>query len=56
MHGRPDYQYDFTEADLRQLKALVEDIGQAYCLFNNVNMWEDAREFQSLLSYEFHPR
>jgi len=54
MHGRPDYQYDFTEADLQQLKALVEEVGQAYCLFNNVNMWDDAKEFQSLLSYELH--
>jgi uncharacterized protein YecE (DUF72 family) len=56
MHGRPDYQYDFTEADLRQLKALVDEVGDAYCLFNNVNMWDDAIDFQSLFSYEVHPQ
>lgn len=49
MHGGVDYSYKFKDADLAQLRALCEDLPEAYCLFNNVEMWDDALRFRKLV-------
>jgi uncharacterized protein YecE (DUF72 family) len=48
LHGITGYKYRFTENDLEDLKGKCSE--DAYCLFNNVNMWTDALTFQKLLS------
>ncbi len=54
LHGSPPgermYRYKYTESDFQFLKRkLQEDLLQPmdaiYLMFNNLNMWEDAREF-----------
>jgi uncharacterized protein YecE (DUF72 family) len=49
MHGRPDYNYKFTDGDLLQLLALCKQYPEVYCLFNNVEMWDDASRFLKIL-------
>lgn len=49
MHGGADYSYRFTEADFAQLQYVCEEHQDAYCLFNNVEMWKDAHRFRDFL-------
>lgn len=49
LHGRGGYRYAYTDADLRELRAIVGDLGEAYVLFNNLSMFDDARRFRRLL-------
>ncbi len=42
LHGRTGYRYRYTEEDLTQLLDWCRTFEEAYCLFNNVSMWEDA--------------
>lgn len=48
LHGSADYTYKFTDGDLEILKTWI---GQAetFCLFNNVDMWDDASRFKRLV-------
>lgn len=53
LHGRTGFRYRHTDADLEELRALLER-GTApetvYCFFNNRWMWEDALRFARLLA------
>ncbi len=49
LHGRTGYPYRYSDDDLRQLAAWCQSYADAYCMFNNMSMWEDALRFQSLL-------
>ncbi len=42
LHGRTGYRYQYTDDDLHQLLAWCQGFEEVYCLFNNVNMWDDA--------------
>ncbi len=48
LHGRTGYRYQYTDDDLSQLLAWCQAFEEAYCLFNNVTMWDDAIRFQEL--------
>ena len=48
LHGKSGYKYRYTEEDLKWLSTLVGK-ETAYFMFNNVNMFEDARRFKGLL-------
>jgi len=50
LHGRGGYRYRYTDDDLAQLKAWCEALPGAYCLFNNVYMWESAQRYRQLLA------
>lgn len=52
LHGRGGYNYQYTEAELRELKtkALAGGAFETYVLFNNVPMRQDAARFLSLLN------
>jgi uncharacterized protein YecE (DUF72 family) len=54
-----NYAYRYTDDDLQQLArklSALEKIGceEAYILFNNVNMFEDAKRFSKQISGDFH--
>jgi len=50
LHGRTGYGYRYSDDDLQQLAAWCHLYADAYCMFNNASMWEDALRFRSLLS------
>lgn len=50
IHGITGYRYRFNENDLETLRGKCQGI--SYCLFNNVSMWTDAREFQKMINKE----
>lgn len=49
--GEVNYTYTYTPEDLNRLKRLLEDFSfqEAYIMFNNVKMWQNAQEFKALL-------
>jgi uncharacterized protein YecE (DUF72 family) len=54
-----NYAYRYTDDDLQQLArklSALEKIGceEAYILFNNVSMFEDAKRFSKQISGDFH--
>lgn len=49
LHGRGGYRYRYTDPDLAELAKRVQDREEAYVLFNNLSMWEDARRFARLV-------
>jgi uncharacterized protein YecE (DUF72 family) len=52
LHGKGSYSYRYTDKDLVELKKLLllaPTAPQAYILFNNVTMKEDANRFRLLL-------
>ncbi|MEM4114361.1 MAG: DUF72 domain-containing protein [Candidatus Micrarchaeaceae archaeon] len=52
LHGfgkRMMYSYKFTDADLRRLKNEIKGIGNAYIMFNNTYMYEDAMRFKKMV-------
>lgn len=55
MHGGADYSYKFQDGDLVQLQKLCEGKAEAFCLFNNVHMWDDAQRFKLLLAQQGSP-
>jgi len=48
LHGKGGYRYKYSDEELRSLLSIVKD--GDYVMFNNTNMWEDARRFKLLLS------
>lgn len=48
LHGRTGYRYHYTDEDLKQLRSWCQTFAVAYCMFNNVSMWDDALRFRSL--------
>lgn len=51
LHGRPGYnlRYRYSEEDLQELLGMI-DRKTVYVLFNNLNMLNDARQFQRLIA------
>jgi len=49
LHGRGGYRYKYSEAELRRLRLLVDPHEESYVLFNNTEMFEDARRFLVML-------
>jgi uncharacterized protein YecE (DUF72 family) len=47
LHGIGGYRYLYTSEDLARLVGICRDQPELYCLFNNVQMWQSAQEFQS---------
>jgi uncharacterized protein YecE (DUF72 family) len=45
LHGGPDYSHTYSDAELRQLS----DMGEAYFLFNNISMYNDALRLRRLV-------
>lgn len=59
LHGKGSYSYRYTDEDLLELKKLLlltPTESQAYILFNNVSMKEDANRFRLLLDKTQSPR
>jgi uncharacterized protein YecE (DUF72 family) len=50
LHGRGGYRYVYADADLEALADLVAVHPEAYVLFNNMSMWQDAGRFLELLA------
>lgn len=48
LHGITGYRYRHSEDDFRRLLARCGAFDEAYCLFNNVSMFEDAARFKAL--------
>lgn len=48
LHGIGGYRYRHDDGDLKRLLTLCEGFDEAYCLFNNMSMAEDAARFQAL--------
>jgi uncharacterized protein YecE (DUF72 family) len=47
LHGITGYRYRHSEDDLRRLLDLGAGFDEAYCLFNNLTMFEDAARFKA---------
>jgi uncharacterized protein YecE (DUF72 family) len=52
LHGIDDYYYNYTDEDLEQLQVWCDPYADAYVLFNNVSIWDDALRFQEALDSE----
>ncbi|MBC7185557.1 MAG: DUF72 domain-containing protein [Calditrichaeota bacterium] len=59
VHGRPAYfrlhgitgaGYRYSNADFAQLVQILQQAGEAYCMFNNMAMFDDARRLLEFLS------
>lgn len=50
LHGIGGYRYRHSDDDLRRLLDLCAGYDTAYCLFNNMTMFEDAARFGTLAS------
>ncbi len=50
LHGVGGYRYSFSDADLRWLVQQLRGYEEAWVLFNNMSMWDDARRFKRLLA------
>lgn len=48
LHGIGGYRYEYTDEDLEKLRGLI-DREEAYCMFNNSSMVDDARRFAGLV-------
>ncbi len=49
LHGIGGYRYRYTGEDLVRLKDLASSGIESYFMFNNVHMFENAREFKELM-------
>jgi uncharacterized protein YecE (DUF72 family) len=49
LHGRKGYRYTYPETEMKQLVEIGKSYPQAYFMFNNVSMYEDAQRFKKLL-------
>lgn len=50
LHGVAGYRHRHGEDELRRLLELCAGFDEAYCLFNNMTMFEDAARFKALAS------
>ena len=50
LHGGKNFKHIFSDEELRTVVRLIPPGKPAYIMFNNINMWEDARRFQLLTS------
>lgn len=57
LHGKTGYRYNDSEDDLKELLKRVEPYREAYLMFNNMNMYENAQHLKILSKGEKnHPR
>lgn len=49
LHGRGGYRYRYNDEDLVTLLEWSRPYGETYCLFNNINMFEDAMRFREMI-------
>jgi len=49
LHGRTGYRYTYSEAEMKELIGVGETYAQAYLMFNNISMYEDAHHLKKLL-------
>jgi uncharacterized protein YecE (DUF72 family) len=49
LHGKGGYHYRYSDAELSELGTIAADFAEAYVLFNNTSMFEDARRFLRLV-------
>ncbi len=52
LHGKTGYRYSYSEDDLRELLKRIKPYREAYVMFNNINMYEDAKYFKMLAKQE----
>lgn len=52
LHGIGGYRYQYTHQDRERLVQFCQGEQQVYCMFNNVNMLQDARLFLKSLKSE----
>jgi uncharacterized protein YecE (DUF72 family) len=45
LHGGPGYHHRYTDEELQQLMDICQGYEEAYVLFNNLSMFDDARRF-----------
>jgi len=50
LHGKTGYRYSYSDKDLLELVNKVRSYPEAYLLFNNLNMYENAHRLKELLS------
>lgn len=50
LHGRNGYRYDYSIEELQELREMCKN--DAYCLFNNTEMYKNAIEFKNLIGNE----
>jgi len=50
MHGIESYYYNHNKKDLDKLYNWCQSYEQAFAMFNNVSMWDDALAFQNMLA------
>ena len=50
LHGKGGYHYKYSEAELKELRAVTRESKKVYVLFNNTEMFDDARRFLRLIS------
>jgi len=57
LHGKTGYRYNHSEDDLKELLKRMEPYREAYLMFNNMNMYENAQHLKILSKGEKnHPR
>lgn len=49
LHGRKGYRYSYSETEMGNLMEMGKFYPQAYLMFNNVNMYENAQRMRILL-------
>ncbi len=49
LHGKTGYRYTYSEAEMKELIRLGEAYSEAYMMFNNMSMYEDAKRLKVLL-------
>jgi uncharacterized protein YecE (DUF72 family) len=49
LHGKTGYRYAYSEAEMKELIRLGEACSEAYMMFNNISMYEDAQRLKVLL-------
>ena len=49
LHGKTGYHYTYSGAEMKELIRLGEAYLEAYMMFNNVSMYEDAKHLKVLL-------
>jgi len=57
LHGKTGYKYRYADEELTELEDLVGSLGvhstEAYVLFNNTNMAEDALRFEQMMGKKY---
>jgi uncharacterized protein YecE (DUF72 family) len=49
LHGKTGYRYTYSEAEIKELIRIGEVYSEAYIMFNNMSMYEDAKRLKAFL-------